>query len=212
MPKLELRHGEKFGQLTVLQDMNTSRSGGRIWLFKCNCGTEQEIPAYRVVGGKQTCCTHCSHNDGQVEEISRLGHTAGRKSSPEYSSWQAMKTRCLNEKAANYHLYGGRGIEICSRWQHSFKNFLGDMGKRPDGTSLDRIDPNGNYEPGNCRWVDAREQRKNVRSRYRVKISFAGLDLTIPQWSERLGVSEKTIRNRRSKRQPVEKVLREALC
>jgi len=74
-----------------------------------------------------------------------------------------MKSRCLNPKVANYKDYGGRGITICDRWKESFENFLKDMGTRPDGSSIDRIDVNGNYEPGNCRWATAKVQRENQR-------------------------------------------------
>lgn len=78
-----------------------------------------------------------------------------------YSSWCAMKTRCLNENHRHYHRYGGRGITICPRWLNSFDNFVADMGERPSGTSLDRINNDGNYEPGNCRWAPLGEQNFN---------------------------------------------------
>jgi hypothetical protein len=86
---------------------------------------------------------------------------------PEYRSWDGMKARCLNPKAVNYEGYGGRGISVCERWRTSFTNFLHDMGPRPVGTTLDRRDNDGNYEPGNCRWVTPTEQNANRRSRQR---------------------------------------------
>ena len=79
-----------------------------------------------------------------------------------YSSWQAMRARCLNPNNREYLRYGGRGITVCERWQ-SFENFLADMGLRPEGLTLDRINPDGNYEPGNCRWATWTEQRVNQR-------------------------------------------------
>lgn len=79
-----------------------------------------------------------------------------------YTSWDAMKQRCFNPKNPRFRAYGGRGITICERWK-SFENFLADMGERPDGTSLDRIDVNGNYEPMNCRWADAATQASNTQ-------------------------------------------------
>lgn len=88
------------------------------------------------------------------------GNLVGRKKSATYHSWQSMKTRCENPHAANYPRYGGKGISYCERWA-VFANFLEDMGVRPDGTSLDRIDSNGNYEPGNCRWATYKIQARN---------------------------------------------------
>ena len=97
---------------------------------------------------------------------------AGRKKSNKdwninnlYSCWYDMKKRCINKKAQNYKYYGGRGISVCERWlgKDGFKNFANDMGKRPEGTSIDRINNNGNYEPQNCRWATIKEQHKNKR-------------------------------------------------
>lgn len=83
---------------------------------------------------------------------------------PLYSTWRGMRGRCNNPHRHNFHNYGGRGITICSRWEN-FENFLADMGERPEGHTLDRIDPDGNYEPRNCRWADAKTQRANKRNR-----------------------------------------------
>jgi len=85
--------------------------------------------------------------------------------SPTYVAWLSMKQRCYNPKRTGYENYGGRGIRVCKRWRHSFKNFLEDMGERPEGTTLDREDNEGNYKKSNCRWATPSEQRKNQRAK-----------------------------------------------
>lgn len=82
---------------------------------------------------------------------------------PEYQSWASMKTRCLNPKIKHAKNYSGRGVKVCDRWANSFSEFYKDMGPRPKGKTLDRIDNDGNYEPGNCRWATPRQQRENTR-------------------------------------------------
>jgi hypothetical protein len=85
--------------------------------------------------------------------------------SREYSSWVNMRARCLNPRSKSFKYYGGRGITVCRRWHWSFPNFLKDMGPRPESTTLDRINNDGNYEPGNCRWATAKQQQSNKRKK-----------------------------------------------
>lgn len=104
-----------------------------------------------------------------------------------------MLGRCRNPNATGYAFYGGRGITVCERW-HSFENFLADMGERPKGTSLDRKDTDGHYEPGNCRWATKREQQNNQRGNH--KITIAGRTMNVIEWCRELNVDEELVRSR----------------
>jgi len=115
---------------------------------------------------------------------------AGRKRAAEYNSWHQMKQRCENPSNPRYASYGGRGIRFCERWR-VYKHFLADMGPKPPGTSLERLDNNGNYEPDNCVWATARQQQSNTRRN--VFIEYQGLQLTVTEWARRLGLNAEMI-------------------
>ena len=116
----------------------------------------------------------------------------------EYSSWAQMKNRCNNPKDPNYKRYGGRGISICSEWNslHGFKQFYIDMGPRPQGKTLDRINNDGNYEPSNCKWSTRLEQANNTRTNYYLAID--GVTRTLAQWTRYFGVDKKIVYRRRT--------------
>jgi hypothetical protein len=123
------------------------------------------------------------------------GETINRGWSPEYASWKHMRQRCFNPRNRAYKYYGGRGITVCARWRDSFEAFLADMGRRPSPKhSIDRVDNDGNYEPGNCRWATDREQ--TINSRHARLITHSGLTLCLKDWCTRLGVDYKLAHNR----------------
>lgn len=128
-------------------------AGGKNSRWKCICDCGKEFSALRtcISSGKTKSCGCKSQKKHFMQD------------SPEYRSWTHMKWRCLNENSTQYKYYGGRGITVCESWRSSFQSFYADMGPRPEGTSLDRIDPDGNYEPSNCRWADAGTQSRNRR-------------------------------------------------
>ncbi len=136
------------------------------------------------------------------------GHTRAGKSLQTYWIWQCMKKRCNNPNYHQFHLYGGRGIRVCERW-NDYANFLADMGEKPEGRSLDRF-PNrdGNYEPGNVRWATTKEQ--NINTCKTRMIEFNGETLCLRDWERKLGLGYGTLWRRLAKGEPVAKALRRA--
>lgn len=120
----------------------------------------------------------------------------GGAKNPLYTTWLNMRQRCNNPRSPAYKNYGGRGIKVCERWD-DFLNFAEDMGDRPEGMTLERIDCNGDYSPENCKWATRKEQMRNVR--YNRWIEFDGKRLILSDWSKELGISPATLWYRLSK-------------
>jgi hypothetical protein len=144
--------GNSFGQLTVLSRAGSDRFGRARWNVRCECGTETVVAMFRMTSGHTKSC-------GCIKGKANFRH--GMKGTPTHNSWCAMKQRCNYEGSDEFQRYGAAGITVCERWLNSFENFLEDMGERPDGMTLDRIDNGKGYEPGNCRWATHHEQRMN---------------------------------------------------
>jgi len=158
--------GLRFGRWTLVREVTTGARYRRRAIFRCDCGSEQERDISDVRTGHSLSCG-CY---GREESVRRFT-THGERSrdivggqTPEYLAWLAMKARCRNVNNSSYSNYGGRGIRVCDRWCESFEAFLTDVGRKPTPThSLDRINNDGNYEPGNVRWATRHEQRVNQR-------------------------------------------------
>lgn len=163
-----------------------------MWLCRCDCGTERAVHAASLLSGKSISCG-CWQRDFLALEKPKHGHNRRGNQSLTYKSWRNMLRRCNDPKHGSYHNYGGRGIKVCEEWR-SFEVFLSDMGERPEGKTLDRIDGNKGYSKENCRWMDMREQANNRANNH--LLTHNGETHTIAEWARILGVADGTIRAR----------------
>lgn len=154
--------GKRFGHLVCLRMADRLDHKSRLlWWFLCDCGTECEKSGISVRYGDTVSCG-CFHRQ-QINSLGKVTH--GRSKTSLYKAWNSMNQRCHNPNVDEYKYYGARGISVCDRWRFSFTAFLADMGERPKGLSIDRINNDGNYEPGNCRWATIHQQAMNKRPR-----------------------------------------------
>lgn len=154
------RTGQRFGRLTVLRLGEGRTAGGGVrWVVRCDCGNEKEVNGNAMVCGNVQSC-------GCLVPDTRH-HTHGMSGTREYHVWSAMKTRCLDPGSRSFPDYGGRGITVHPEWVDSFEAWFEHVGPRPDGMSLDRIDNESGYVPGNVRWATRAEQQANRRKAVR---------------------------------------------
>ncbi len=150
-------------------------------MCRCDCENELAVLSANLTSGRTRSCG-CGH-----------AKTHGMHNTKTYHAWESLKARCLNEKSAQYPDYGGRGITVCERWMR-FENFYDDMGETPVSLTLDRIDNDKGYEPGNCRWTDRLTQQANRRVAR--LLTFHGATKTMEQWAKQYGIGSGTLHQR----------------
>lgn len=182
--------GSSFGQLTVERPLGVK---DRLQC-RCKCGNPKDARLSHLRAGSVKSCG-CL-----LKTVPRAIFGKHFQSTTlTYKVWDSMVRRCTSTTCYAYPNYGGRGIDVCDRWmgEHGYTNFLADMGKKPDGLSIDRIDNGRGYAPGNCRWADTKTQARNRRGC--VHLTHAGHTMTVAEWAESVGIQENTLRERLSR-------------
>ncbi len=180
--------GMKFNKLLVLYRAYNPRYKHASWVCVCDCGNITTVVSNNLRNGGTKSCG-CSKGVYISQALTGLSS----QYPSEYRSYNGMISRCFNPNISNYKHYGGKGITVCARWLESFNNFLEDMGSKPPGTSLDRIDFNGNYYPDNCRWATISEQNRNRSNN--IVITYCGLILLVADWAIAFNIDRRKLRD-----------------
>lgn len=174
--------GHRFGRLIVLGYSHKDNNNKHCWICQCDCGEKKTVQGCHLVSEQIKSCG-CL----QREFVARLNWKHGMNDTPEHASWMQMIRRCRDPKHIDYKDYGGRGITVCPEWIE-FANFYRDMGKRPVGMSIERLNVNGDYCKANCVWATDEQQQNNRRNN--TFIEFDGKKMTRTQWERSLGLTK----------------------
>lgn len=187
--------GSKFNRLTILALAGPADHRQKLVRCRCDCGTERVMDAYAVVHGKAKSCGCLKRESARqsVRKVHEGNRTHGLVHSGTYRTWQGMVDRCRNARNPRFSSYGGRWITVCERWL-KFEGFLADMGQRPQGKSIDRIDNGGNYESSNCRWATPTQQQRNMRGT--TYATYRGLRQVLRDLCDAKGLSHEMVRTR----------------
>lgn len=187
--------GNRYGRLIVIKQDGFKYGRFASWKCKCNCGNIKSIAGQSLRSGKTNSCGCLNREIKRVQAISlnfKHGDTSGFIWSKEYIVWHGMLQRCNNPNNKDYKHYGGRGIRVCERWLHSFRNFLNDMGRKPSSEySIERMNNDFGYGPSNCCWATRKKQGHNRRTCR--NITFSGKTQILKEWAHELQISPTTL-------------------
>lgn len=192
--------GMRFGRLVVIEIMGRKRK------CVCDCGNESIVNTCNLKTGNTQSCG-CLRKE--IEPVASVTHgaTSGKNWSATYTVWHGMIQRCTNPNNPSWKNYGGRGITICDRWRFSFESFFSDMGERPAGHSIERVNRNGPYQKDNCIWADNIQQARN-RGNNR-PLTFNGKTQTLAEWAEETSIPYFTLHTRLRRGWSIEQTLTE---
>lgn len=188
------RTGEVVGRLTLIRRVESNRFGHSQWLCRCECGNEKVVTAVNLKTTKSCGCLRVVHHQART---------------PDWNRWNSMVARCHCKTSRDYQRYGGRGITVCDRWRgaQGFINYMADMGPRPSHQhSVERVDNDLGYEPGNCIWATRETQARNRRDN--IVIEHEGKRMVLAQWAAVLGIHEDTLRDRWKRGERGDRLLR----
>lgn len=171
--------GQRFGRLRVI---GPDPESGSDWICQCDCGTVLSCSRSEMERGRRVSCARGCYSPAATHSLTGTST---------YNTWKQMRQRCTNPANTSWANYGGRGITVCGRWEESFEAFLSDMGERPDGKSLERLDNDGPYSPENCKWATTAEQSINKRTT--VLVTANGVTQSLLTWCEDLGLRYNTV-------------------
>lgn len=197
--------GKRFGRLLVIERDGQDKSGAASWACRCDCGAIKTVSGNSLRRGATSSCgclsreiaSKCSRTHG-------ASRGAGGAKTIEYALWSAMRQRCTNPAHPKFHRYGGRGINVCDRWQ-DFANFLADMGPQPPGMTIERKDNDGPYSPSNCRWAPMSEQARNRSTS--ILWTHEGRTMCLSEWARHFGIHIATVQARIRKGASIEDAL-----
>jgi len=178
------------GKLTIKGDVGKNKHGSRTWLCVCECGNEVVKSSSELHQGLKSCSRACG-----IADSNRGRARHGMWDTKVYRTWASMKDRCTNPRASHWKRYGGRGITVCTEWIESFEKFYEHVGDPPtEAHTIDRMDNERGYEPGNVRWATRKEQSNNISSN--TWIEYDGKRMTWAQWADHLGIKYNTLMTR----------------